>query len=171
MNRILIAAAMATLLGLTATGLYAQSGTIYSWTDENGVKHYSDRAPEVPAAGAEMVKVDTSVPPGKPEAAVDAPESETLESSVTAQATDKPGKQLSYADQQRLAMQEKRKAKQEQATERNQLCLQARDQLAQVEPSRRVFYTDENGDTVRLDDDQRMQMVDESKALIAQYCD
>jgi hypothetical protein len=171
MNTIRIAAALASLLCVTATSLYAQSGTIYSWTDENGVQHYSDRAPEQPAVVAEEVKLDYTAPPSQSSVAAETTDSNSLEATLSAEATAEPGKELSYADQQRLAMQEKRKARADEAAERNRACLQARDQLAQVEPSRRVFYTDENGQTTRLDDDQRIQMVEESKALIAEYCD
>ena len=68
-------------------------------------------------------------------------------------------------------MEEKRKAQQEKNAERQRICLQATDQLAQIEPSRRVFYTDESGETTRLDDEERVRMVEESKNLIAEYCD
>ena len=42
--------------------------------------------------------------------------------------------------------------------------------LADVEPYRRVLYTNEQGDTVRLDDDQRMALVNESKDYISKNC-
>jgi hypothetical protein len=42
--------------------------------------------------------------------------------------------------------------------------------LEQIEPSRRVFYTDESGETVRLDDERRVGLVEESKAFLAGNC-
>ncbi|HKX57471.1 MAG TPA: DUF4124 domain-containing protein, partial [Xanthomonadales bacterium] len=42
----------------------AQKGSIYSWTDENGVKHFSDRAPVETEAAVEEIPV--AVPPATP---------------------------------------------------------------------------------------------------------
>jgi hypothetical protein len=39
-----------------------------------------------------------------------------------------------------------------------------------MEPARRVFYTDDQGESVRMDDDQRMALIDESKAFLAKNC-
>jgi hypothetical protein len=169
MNRIHIAIALASSLWVLPLNVNAQSGSIYSWTDENGVKHFSDRAPDEVAGDAEEIPLDYGVTSSDANAAT--LNNETLDSTASGQAAATPAGELSYADQQRLAMQEKRKAQQEKAAERNRVCLQARDQLARVEPSRRVFYTDENGETTRLDDDAREQLVEESKSLIAEYCD
>jgi hypothetical protein len=154
------------MLPLTAS---AQKNSIYSWTDENGVKHFSDRAPaETEAAVVEIPVVVPATPVDESAATennedtpVDAPEP----------VADGTPAELSYADQQRLAMEEKRQAQREKQTERQRICLQAQDQLAQIEPSRRVFYTDESGDNTRLDDEQRVQMVEENKKLVAEYCD
>jgi hypothetical protein len=43
--------------------------------------------------------------------------------------------------------------------------------LETIEPSRRVFFTNEQGETERLDDEQRVAMVERAKALIAENCD
>lgn len=154
----------------------AQKDSIYSWTDENGVKHFSDRAPVDTAAAVE------AIPVAEPVTAAATPDGEvddtaaTLNNQVMEQDPAEPAaagatEELSYADQQRQAMEEKRQAQRQKQTERQRVCLQAQDQLAQIEPSRRVFYTDESGDTVRLDDEQRVQMVEENKRLVAEYCD
>jgi len=39
-----------------------------------------------------------------------------------------------------------------------------------MEPSRRVFYTDESGQTVRMDDEERVSLVKEDKEFIAKNC-
>ena len=167
MNRISNAILVVLVASMFPSIAAAQKGTIYSWTDENGLKHYSDRAPaevttnmeEIPSA-SETVPVDPSADTLNNEVVV----SEVVNGPAAA-------KELSYADQQRLKMEEKRKAQQEKNAERQRICLQATDQLAQIEPSRRVFYTDESGETTRLDDEERVRMVEESKNLIAEYCD
>lgn len=160
------------VLGLLMLPLVAsaQQNSIYSWTDENGVKHFSDRAPVETEAAVEEIPVAEPADSAADENAA------TLNNEVVAQDPAEPAAagataELSYADQQRLAMEEKRQAQREKDAERQRVCLQAQDQLAQIEPSRRVFYTDESGNTTRLDDEQRVQMVEENKKLVADYCD
>ncbi len=169
MNRIRISIVLVSSLWVFPLSLYAQSGSIYSWTDENGVKHYSDRAPAEVAAEAEEIPLDYQITPSEADTDAATLNNESIDAAGSSGAA--PAAELSYADQQRQAMQEKRHAQQEKAAERNRICLQARDQLARVEPNRRVFYTDEKGETTRLDDDARLQLVEESKTLIAEYCD
>ncbi len=151
----------------------AQKDSIYSWTDENGVRHYSDTAPAESRSEVEQIPLPHStVPAGAGE--------ETLNNEIMPEEAAAPGaldpsagtgQELSYADQQRQAMEEKRQARREQQAERERICLQARDQLARIEPSRRVFYTDEAGNTTRLDDEQRVQMVEDNRKLVDEYCD
>lgn len=168
MNRISIAILVIAVASAFPNIADAQKGSIYSWTDENGLKHFSDRAPEEVSANNEEIPVAyETVPFDRTE--------DTLNNETVADGTDSSqavaADELSYADQQRLEMDEKRKAKQELRAERQRACLQARDQLARIEPSRRVFYTDENGETTRMDDDERVRMIEENKNLIAEYCD
>ena len=54
--------------------------------------------------------------------------------------------------------------------ETDKLCAFYEDRLARVEPARRVVMTDENGEMVRLDDDQRMALVEESRDFIQKNC-
>jgi hypothetical protein len=151
----------------------AQKDSIYSWTDENGVRHYSDTAPAEAKAEVEQIPIPQSTAPA-------GADGETLNNEIMAEEAAAPGtadpsagtgQELSYADQQRQAMEEKRQARRESQAERERICLQARDQLARIEPSRRVFYTDEAGNTTRLDDEQRVQMVEDNKKLVDEYCD
>jgi hypothetical protein len=39
-----------------------------------------------------------------------------------------------------------------------------------MEPARRVYYKDENGQEVRMDDNQRMSLIEESRNYIAENC-
>jgi hypothetical protein len=154
----------------------AQSTSIYSWTDENGVKHFSDKAPVESDAAVEEIPVpQPAEPAAEAEALADdtaiAPDSQAVDGAPTDLAAPGATEELSYADQQRLAMEERRKAQLENQTERQRICLKARDELARVEPNRRVYYTDENGEQARMDDNDRVQLVEENKRLIAEYCD
>jgi hypothetical protein len=45
-----------------------------------------------------------------------------------------------------------------------------RQRLEQLEPARRVFYTDETGESVRMDDDQRLALIEESRAFLDENC-
>lgn len=156
----------------------AQSNSIYSWTDENGVRHFSDTAPaNVEASSQEMVPKTPTDPPGDSGNSADTLINEPMTNTAhdTAENTtvgqNPAAEPLSYADQQRKEMAERRDATKQKQAEREQFCLQARDQLARIEPSRRVFKTDEDGDTSRLDDEERIRMVEESKNQIAEFCD
>ncbi len=159
----------------------AQPGNIYSWTDENGVKHFSDMAPaHVPAVDQEVI--ETRAPKGNDNSPsadalnvdgppADALNNETMDDAASSSDSTAPEDELSYADQRRQDMAERRAEEQKKKAERERICLQASDQLARIEPSRRVFSTDENGNTTRLDDVERVKMVAESKREIAEYCD
>jgi len=148
----------------------AQKGSIYSWTDENGVQHFSDTAPpvDVEASSQPMVEDQPGTEPNASSAA-DTLNNQVMDSSAAA--ADASGEELSYADQQRKVMADRRAADQQKKADRNRICLQARDQLARIEPSRRVFYTDEGGNTTRLDDEERVKMVEDNQNLINEYCD
>ena len=154
---------------LASAAVSAQSSGIYSWTDENGVKHYSDKAPTDVNTKAEEVKI---IPPPVSALPDDSGINDEQALNGGAEPTDEEAAApLSYADQQRQALQKQRAENEQAKAERNRACMEARNQLAKVEPNRRVFYTDDNGDTVRLDDEQRILMVNESKARIAEFCD
>ena len=77
----------------------------------------------------------------------------------------------SIADAKREEIANRRKQKREKQAEMDHLCAQHRTRLAGVEPNRRVFYKDESGETVRMDDDKRIALVEESKDFLAKNCD
>ncbi len=150
----------------------AQSNNIYSWTDENGVKHFSDRAPaNVEATEESIPKTQTAAAGGAADPA------DTLNNQPISNSAENPaagevsaGEELSYAEQQRKEIAERRQAEKQQQSEREQLCLNARDELARIEPGRRVLYTDEDGKTTRLDDEERVRIIEDSKKQIAEFC-
>ena len=148
-------------IGALAAPCAASAATeVYRWTDENGVVHFVDTPP---ADGpAEKMTIEGAYKPGSESAY-------PLQSNTGDEAADS-NTPPSLADQRREQLASKRKKQQEQLAEREQLCAQHRQRLQQVEPVRRVLYTDENGETVRLDDNKRMELVEESKNYIARNC-
>ncbi|MEP7044305.1 MAG: DUF4124 domain-containing protein [Dokdonella sp.] len=61
------------LLVLLATGLPAAATDMYSWTDANGVKHFSDSPPPANVLKAKKLKVKGGVTSAADAAAADAP--------------------------------------------------------------------------------------------------
>ena len=130
---------------------------IYSWVDKDGVHHFSD---SVPAVEHEVKNIDLpdQAPPEPASGSVPLPTGNEEDAPLTAAQTIRK-----KIDDDRA---ERKKAKAELA----QLCPRYRDRLARMEPGRRVFYTDEQGEMVRLDDDQRIGMVNEAREFIVKNC-
>jgi hypothetical protein len=78
---------------------------------------------------------------------------------------------LSFAQQRREQIAEDREERREASAESEQMCARYKQRLAQVEPARRVFYTNAKGESVRMDDDMRIDLVEESKEYIAKNCE
>ena len=55
--------------------------------------------------------------------------------------------------------------------ETDRLCALHRQRLESMEPARRVFYANEQGESVRMDDDRRLELIDESRDFLADNCD
>ena len=51
------------------------------------------------------------------------------------------------------------------------LCKNNRERVATLEPVTRVLYEQEDGSVVRMDDNDRLEKLAESKAFIAENCD
>ena len=144
----------AVILTLSSSGPL-EGKEIYTWTDENGVTHYVDTPPD--QADAVSMEAPEAYRPGSSSAYQETESTDT-------------GSQSSYADEKREELAENRAAKQKEAAEKTAVCSSARSELEKIEPSRRVFYTNEEGETARMDDVQRTDRVAELKAVIAQYC-
>ncbi len=160
---------------LAVVGSVSAQGTqLYTWTDENGVVHYVDTPPDNPKA----VSIDApeAYRPGSADAypqenadEVDAMDMPADDSAPNADSSENGA--ASYADQKREQMAQKREARRKAQDERMKNCARARQQRATLEPSRRVFFTNDQGETERMDDVERVRLVEEAKAEIAKYCD
>ena len=141
----------------------ANAQQVYQWTDENGVVHYTDQPPEHADAKVSELKplpeVGTESPVAEEPAVAEASEGDAEET-------------VSPAEQ---ARRERAKAREERRAREAEIaadCVRARQTIAQLEPSPRVIYTDEEGNTQRMDDDRRLELLDEAKDFIAQNdCD
>jgi hypothetical protein len=149
----LIAAA---LVIVVSGGLAA--GEVYRWVDEDGVVHYGDRAEGIP--NAEVVDV-----PSQPSGQTDALPP-TTPAAAQAEAENEP----SYAQQRRDARAEARRKAAEERQQIEANCAVARNRVAALEPSTRVLVEDDDGTVTRMDDDRRLELLDEAKAYIARNC-
>jgi len=148
------------------TSALGQSQSVYTWTDDQGVVHYTDTPPDNP--NAVEIPATEAYRPGSTGAY---PEAEAEADAAVTEDENNPAAVASYADDQRKQLDEARKESEAKKAERARICKEASDQLETIEPSRRVFFTNDQGQTERLDDEQRVAMIEQAKALIAQNCD
>jgi len=153
MIRAILFLGLTVVLCLSVAGsAFAQSRQMYSWTDENGVVHFTDNRPE----GQEVTVHD--IPDS--ESQTDTVQQEQLE-------TDD---EISPGQQRREEMTQRRQEAQAEADENAVECAAARALVERLEPHRRVFLVDEEGETVRMDDVERADRVADSKAFIEENC-
>lgn len=154
-----------------AISLPAAAKEIYTWTDENGVVHYVDSPPAHP--GAVSRDAPEAYRPGTSDVVYPAASAPAADDGTDVDGVDTAGAagEPSVADQKRAEMAAKRAEQQQHQAEMDEVCARARQRLEQIEPYRRVFYTDESGETARMDDEQRVAEVEEMKQFIRTNCD
>jgi hypothetical protein len=139
-----------------AQPLHAQNQQMYTWTDENGVVHFSDQAP--PGRDVQPQELPESPKPGSVSPAPPtAGEPAEAAPSVAQQRREEIARKA-----------EENRARQEEARIQ---CANWRAELDRLEPNRRVFYTNEEGETERMDDVERTGRVAELHDLIDKNCD
>ena len=123
---------------------------MYSWTDENGTVHFSETQPDGQDAR------EQSIPQGGPPA------------------TNNPYQDVdagpSYAQQRRDEIAQKSGEAQANKAVKDMECTSWQSEVDRLEPNRRVFYTNDQGETERMDDVKRTDRVAELKSLIAKNC-
>lgn len=136
---------------------------VYTWTDEDGTVHFSDSPRQ--SGPMEVIDVGEAYRPGTADAYDDPGQ-------AAAPAADEAADAVHSAAQQRREDIAQVGADRKQAqAETDRMCALHRQRLEQMEPARRVFYKNEKGESVRMDDDQRVGLIDESKAFLADNCD
>lgn len=159
---LLIIAALASCAWLNT----AAATEVYSWTDESGTLNFSDRPPA--NDGSQIINVDDAYRPGTTGAyPLNEDNADAPSASAEAGST---GETLSAAQQRREDIAKVREERKEAQAEKEQMCGKHRKRLEQMEPARRVFYVNERGEEIRMDDDRRMKLIDESKDYIAKNC-
>ncbi len=129
----------------------AQEKKMYRWTDENGVVHYSDVQPQGQSAQEQQIPMDRSPGTSNPDSAA----------SIAAP---------SIAEQKRQDIADKADQAKAAKAANAAKCSAWKSEVQQLEPNRRVFYTNDQGETERMDDVARTDRVKELKSLIAQNC-
>jgi len=134
---------------------------VYSWVDENGVRHYGDMPPdredaevmqlqEIPAMSDTPV---SSAPP--PKSGAPTPEKEN---------------ELTPAQQRREDIKRQHKESREARAEKQKMCNMAQSRLDAIEPHRRVYFTNDKGETERMDDEQRVGEVESLHEYLDENC-
>ncbi len=128
---------------------------IYRWVDEQGNVHFGDKPPE--KARAEVVDIQPSP---------------TISSRPAAEPTSTSAiEQPSRAQQQRdeRATLRQENAERQEAVEAG--CAQRHELVSQLEPSTRVMVKNiETGEVTRMDDNERLKVLGEAKAYLAENC-
>ena len=147
--------------GPFAAGNTLAGGEVYRWVDENGVVHFGDQPDAKAKANAEVVQIQ----PG-PAGSSQAPAATTAETG-----NDPASAAPSYAQRLREERAAKRKEAAEQRKTVDGNCRRSREVVAQLEPSPRVNVTHEDGSVTRMDDNERLRVLNEAKAFIAENCE
>ena len=127
----------------------AQDTKIYQWTDENGVVHFSDSKPDSQNAEERTL---TAPPPA---------------AGAARPADSDPG---SLAQQRREEIARKKQETRAEQAANEARCAEWQAEVDRLEPNRRVFFTNEDGETERMDDVERSDRVAELKDQIARHC-
>lgn len=135
----------------------ALNAEVYRWTDENGVTHFSQTPPP---SGDEAVVED--LPANAEGAGID------FDSGQAAVADGTDG--LSAAEQVRQDIANKSDRRRAEIAALRAQCNETRSRLARLEPNRRVYYTNDEGETVRMDDEARAAEVQQLHDFLAQNC-
>lgn len=169
-----LALSLSLAAALTATALAAE---VYTWVDEEGVIHFSDVKPQQ-QEHAETRMLEEAYRPGSSDAYTDAMPSsadsetpsaaETVAEAATTAPVAEP--ELTRAQQIRQDMERDRQRRKEERAATEFLCDLHRQRLGEMEPARRVYYTNEAGETVRMDDDERVALIQESNRFVERNC-
>lgn len=128
----------------------AQSQKMYKWTDEDGVVHFSDSVPE----GQQFE--EQKLPEAGQTAAPGAYQQDAAEPSIAQQKRD----EIARKHQEAKANEAANEAR----------CAAWQAEVDRLEPNRRVFFTNDKGETERMDDVERTDRVAELKDQIERNC-
>lgn len=142
----------------------AEGAQVYTWTDADGTIHFSDTPRQ--SGPMEVIEMHGVPSPVTGDAGTVAGETDAP---AAAGDSGEPPQTPAQAQRERIAGE--RAERRELQAENERVCARHRQRLERMEPARRVFYTNEAGESVRMDDDQRIGLIEESKAFLAENCD
>ena len=124
---------------------------MYSWTDENGTVHFSETVPDGQDVKEQAIPQDPGPQAGgNPYADVDSGPS--------------------YAQQRREEIARRGEEAQVEGALTDVQCTAWQAEIDRLEPNRRVFFTNDQGETERMDDVERTNRVAELKSQLARNC-
>jgi len=141
---------------LTATDAVAKD-VVYRWVDDKGVVHFGDQPAE--SANAEVVDI-------QPATTVNTQPANDTENASPYQQPSEPSRAQQQRDTRARNHQKATELKEEIAAN----CARNREVERRLEPTPRVIVTGEDGEVYRLDDDKRLQSINEAKSYIAENC-
>jgi hypothetical protein len=153
------AALAAVLFGLATTVAVAAGGTIYKWTDQEGNVHFTD-CPPPPGCKVESVMVQPV--PSEQQIRQAQEKLEKLLEEQRESAAAREHERLERERQQVAAMQV--------AVARKRACVMARQNLHNLLMNRPVYYIDERGERVFLDDAAHKAEIEHQRQLIRENC-
>jgi len=142
------------LLALAAAALALPAAAqVYKWLDEDGRVHYSAQRPP---AGAEQL--------------------ETIEPRDT-EASPQARKRLAEQQKRLEALRRQREQREQRAAEqaaaeasRRENCAKARENLQNLQTAIRIYETDDQGNRVRVGEEQRQANIEQARAAIEEFC-
>jgi hypothetical protein len=147
------------LILLVASVAHADPGTVYKWTDKEGNVHYTD-CPPPPGCKAEVIESQAA-----PSAADVEQARQRLEKLLTEQEQATAVRQGELLERQR-----QQAAAIEQAAARKRMCIMAQQNLHSLLMERPVYYIDEKGERVFLDDASHKAEIERMRELIKEHC-
>ena len=139
-------------LMIVSSTVSAQSREVFRWVDEDGVVHFSQKPPqakEYDKYRPNIGKVGT-VAPSDPVAAIDV---SADQQAAQAEQKDSPGAEPELSAEE-LAM----------------ACQRAEENVALLEPVTNVLVPDGSGGRRRLDDEERLDWLEKSRAFFNENC-
>ena len=140
------------VLCLSAVAASAQTKEMYQYTDENGTVVFTDQKPVNQEVKSQPIPSGPAPQGDNPYAAANSPG------------------ELSAAELRREEIAQKKQQSRETQEQNEAQCAAWQAEVDRLEPHRRVFFTNENGETERMDDVERANRVAELKGKIAANC-
>jgi len=160
LNRRISVAVVAILLSLALVPAAGAEGTIYKWRDKEGNVHYTD-CPPPPGCKAETVAVEPV--PSEQQVKQAQGRLDKLLAEQEQSATGREQERLERVGQQIAAMQV--------AVERKRACITAQQNLHALLMNRPVYYINEKGERVFLDDAAHKAEIERQRQQIQDNCD